>query len=32
MKSEEAIEFKRCRVERNLLWEITESLAAAGND
>ena len=22
----------RCRVERNLLWEITGSLAAAGND
>ena len=21
-----------CRVERSLLWEITESLAAAGND
>ena len=22
----------RCRVERSLLWEITGSLAAAGND
>ena len=22
----------RCRVERSLLWEITRSLAAAGND
>ena len=27
-----SLAFARCRVERSLLWEITGSLAAAGND